>query len=99
MDDKTADKILGVILALAGATLICIVAFTAHQIFLTDGIKPDGVSAWIGFVLLAFFLVGYGIDYLTYSYQIFFRGKHILAVDEEEIRKRVEDQRREKFAS
>lgn len=89
MNDNTADKILGVVLIFAGIMLLSIIAFTSHSIFLSDGIRPDGASAWVGFALMSLFFVGYGIDYLVYAYQIFFRNKHIIAIDQEQINRTV----------
>lgn len=99
MNDTRADKILGGVLIFAGVMMLSIIAYTSYDIFLGGGIRPDGVSAWVGFALMALFLVGYGIDYLTYAYQIFFRDKHIFTVDYEEINRRVDEERRARLSN
>lgn len=87
MNDNIADKILGIALIFVGIMLLSIVAFTSHSLFLSDGIQPDGFSAWVGFSIMSVFFVGYGIDYLVYAYQIFFRNKHFISIDKEDVRK------------
>jgi len=91
MNGNTADKILGVALIFVGTMLLYIVAFTSYSLFLSDGVQPDGFSAWVGFAIMSIFFIGYGIDYLVYAYQIFFRNRHFIAIDKEEIRNNILD--------